>query len=114
MPEEPLLAPAEGEVSGESEIPWEVVAHHERVNRAWEGLIDRAPSNAARCYQHLRTEPMTRQAGRVYPWKGKHYKGSWGYEVTRGDRVYYQPDPAARKVVVFYAGPHPKGVPLPP
>ena len=114
MPEEPLLAPGDAEISDESEILWEVVALNARVNQRWEELIIRAPSSAARCYHNLQTAPTTRQAGRVYPLKWKTYKGGWGYEVTGGDRVYYMPDPATRKVVVYYAGPHPKDVPRPP
>lgn len=111
MPEEPLLAPAAAGMPDDAGTVWQVVALNGSVNRAWEELIARAPKNAVRCYERLQTEPMIRQAGRVYPLKGKAYKGAWGYEVTGGDRIYYRPDPASRKVVVYYAGPHPKNVP---
>lgn len=113
MPEEPLDVPADAEIPSGAETLWTVVAHNQRVNRAWEELANRAPRNAARCYEDLRSAPMTRQTGRVYPLKGKVHRGLWGYEVTGGDRVYYKPDPTTRRVVVYYAGPHPKRIPRP-
>ncbi len=72
----------------------------------------RAPENARRCYEDLCTAPMTRKPGRVFPLKGKRYKGAWEYEVTKGDRVFYVPDAQQQKVVVYYAGEHPKNAPV--
>ncbi len=74
----------------------------------------RAPENAYRCYEHLSTIPMVRIPRRVFPLKGKKYRGAGEYEVTSGDRVFYVPDESKRKVVVYYAGVHPKAVPIPP
>ncbi|NMF65120.1 hypothetical protein DP113_28140 [Brasilonema octagenarum UFV-E1] len=92
---------------------WLVVAKNRRVNRDWELLLSRAPENATRCYEDLSTAPMTRKPGRVFPLKGKRYKGAWEYEVTKGDRGFYVPDAQQQKVVVYYAGEHPKNAPLP-
>lgn len=94
--------------------PWLVVAKNRRVNRDWESLLLRAPESAKRCYQDLCTVPMVRKPKRVFPLKGKRYKGAWEYEVTSSDRVFYVPDEEKRKVVVYYAGKHPKTAPTPP
>jgi hypothetical protein len=110
-PEELLTPPAETQIP---EGSWTVVARNRRVNRDWEELVDKAPENAARCYHDLSVAPMRRQPGRVFPLKGKAYKGAWEYEVTAGDRLFYHPDPINRKVVVYYAGPHVRRVPTPP
>lgn len=109
-PEE-LTAPKEVQLS---EPVWKVVAHTRQVNRSWESLMQRAPENTQRCYEHLATRPMQRLPGRVFPLRGKRYKGAWEYEVTKGDRVFYKPISVERKVVVYYAGEHPKAVPEPP
>lgn len=93
---------------------WLVVAKNRRVNRDWEELLLRASENARRCYEDLCTAPMVRKPGRVFPLKGKLYKGAWEYEVTSAERVFYVPDPQNRKVVVYYAGEHPKTAPTPP
>jgi hypothetical protein len=129
-PEEPLSKPptdisteealenpaAESSLQAEIAEPapqWLVVAKNRRVNRDWELLLSRAPENARRCYEDLCTAPMTRKPKRVFPLKGKRYKGAWEYEVTKGDRVFYVPDAQQRKVVVYYAGEHPKNAPVP-
>jgi hypothetical protein len=106
-----LTVPANVQIS---EPCWTVVAHTPRVNRSWEALMQRAPENARRCYEYLSTMPMQRSPGRVFPLRGKRYKGAWEYEVTKGDRVFYKPIPAEQKVVVYYAGEHPKAAPEPP
>lgn len=93
---------------------WLVVAKNRRVNRDWELLLLRAPENARRCYEDLCTAPMVRKPGRVFPLKGKRYRGAWEYEVTGAERVFYVPDLPRRKVVVYYAGEHPKNAPTPP
>lgn len=110
-PEEFLTPPAETETP---EASWTVVARNRGVNRDWEKLVNKAPESAARCYRDLAVAPMTRRPGRVFPLKGKTYRGVWEYEVTAGDRVFYRPDPTSRKVVVCHAGPHVKRVPVPP
>ncbi|MEG3863922.1 hypothetical protein [Microcoleus sp. herbarium12] len=97
-----------------SESSWLVVAKNRRVNRDWEALLLRAPENTRRCYQDLCSSPMVRKPKRVFPLKGKLYKGAWEYEVTSSDRVFYVPDEEKRKVLVYYAGKHPKSAPTPP
>ncbi len=113
-PEVILTAPELSEISEtpetidkiEVEKAWLIVAKNRRVNRDWEALMQRHPENSSRCYQDLRTAPINRQPGRVFPLKGKKYKGVWEYEVTKGDRVFYIPNQEQLKVVVFYAGKH--------
>ncbi|MGL6342025.1 MAG: hypothetical protein ACRC80_23125 [Waterburya sp.] len=110
-PEEILTAPP----NFTSSKPWIVVAKNKKVNREWEELLSRFPENANRCYQDLCNEPMKRQAGRVFPLRGKKYKGAWEYEITGSERVFYVPDSQQKKVVVYYAGKHPKNAaPTPP
>ena len=122
-PEEVITAPprvlsaAENEAEQEQIIPvspWLVVALNRRVNRDWEALLLRAPENTRRCYEDLHTAPMERKPRRVFPLKGKRYRGVWEYEVTGSERVFYIPDPQKCKVLVYYAGKHPKAAPTPP
>ena len=108
-PEVKLTVPALSEI----ESTWLVVAKNRRVNRDWEALMQRHPENSHRCYEDLCTTPKTRHPGRVFPLKGKLYKGAWEYEVTKGDRVFYVPDEEQLKVVVYYAGKHPNLAPKP-
>jgi hypothetical protein len=108
-PEVKLTAPELSEIQN----TWLVVAKNRRVNRDWENLMQRHPENTWRCYENLCTAPTTRQPGRVFPLKGKLYKGAWEYEVTKGDRVFYIPDEQQLKVVVYYAGKHPNIAPTP-
>lgn len=117
--EEALTAPPTIDSEAEEATPvpsslWLVVALNRRVNRDWEALLLRATENARRCYEDLSTAPMVRKPKRVFPLKGKPYRGAWEYEVTKGDRVFYVPDEEKRKVVVYYAGVHPKTAPTPP
>jgi hypothetical protein len=109
-PEVELTAP----ILSDTKITWLVVAKNRRVNREWEDLMERHPENCCRCYKDLCTAPTTRQPGRVFPLKGKPYRGAWEYEVTSGDRVFYVPHQEELKVVVYYAGKHPKTAPTPP
>ena len=102
-PEEELTSPLP-----QSEGDWQVFAKNSRVNRGWEKLIARHPENTRKCYQFLRLTPMKRWPGRIFPLKGKAYKGAWEYELTKGDRIFYVPDKNNQKVVVYYAGKHPK------
>ena len=110
-PEELLTEPPEDALEGLG--GWLVVARNRRVNRNWEVLIDRSPGNALRWYKYLSKCPTTRYPGRVFPLRGSVYRGAWECEVTGGDRIYYLPDEAAQKVVVYYAGPHCKPAPRP-
>ncbi len=106
-----LTAPINVQLSGPA---WKIVAHTPHVNRSWKDLMQRAPENTQRCYEYLSIVPMQRSPGRVFPLRGKRYKGAWEYEVTKGDRVFYKPIAAEQKVVVYYAGKHPKSAPEPP
>lgn len=114
-PEELLKSPNREPETQTSTPAWTVVARNKRVNKDWEQLLSRSPENVRRCYENLCNQPMQRQPGRVFPLRGKKYKGAWEYEVTGSDRVFYVPDPKESKVVVYYAGKHPKGnAPYPP
>lgn len=97
---------------------WTVLANNARVNKSWEALMERAPENTQKCYEHLRTQPIQPIRGRVFSLKHKKYRdrGAWEYEVTGGDRVFYVPRLEDQTVLVYYAGEHPpKGqAPLPP
>ncbi|MBD0302895.1 MAG: hypothetical protein ICV85_12185 [Tolypothrix sp. T3-bin4] len=104
-PEVKLTAP--NITLAETESTWLVVAKNRRVNRDWEALIERHPESTRRCYEDLCTAPTTRKPARVFPLKGKLYKGAWEYEVTKGDRIFYVPDEELLKVIVYYAGKHP-------
>ncbi len=70
------------ETPDEATKTWLVVAKNRRVLRDWEALMQRSPENSSRCYHNLCTAPTTRQPGRVFPLKGKKYKGVWEYEVS--------------------------------
>lgn len=112
MPSEDLIVPKGAVKSSNS---WNVVARTRRVNKRWEKIIATSADNAVRCYEWLCEKPMQRWPGRVFPLRGKKYKGAWEFEVTGGDRLYYIPDPKQRRVVVYYAGPHPNPpAPTPP
>ncbi len=120
-PEEQLTAPGalsakenEADAKLVTVSPWLVVALNRRVNRDWEALLLRAPENTYRCYKDLCTAPMVRKPRRVFPLKGKRYRGVWEHEVTGSERVFYVPDPQKCKVLVYYAGKHPKAAPTPP
>lgn len=77
------------------------------VVKNWRQLVLSCPENAIRCYQHLSVTPMQRSPGRIFPLRGKKFKGAWEYEITGADRVFYVPLPDEKKVVVYYAGKHP-------
>ncbi len=95
---------------------WAVVGSNSRVVKNWRQLVLSCPENAIRCYQHLSSNPMQRSPGRIFPLRGKKFKGAWEYEITGSDRVFYVPLPDEKKVVVYYAGKHPvkNKYPLPP
>jgi hypothetical protein len=107
-PEKTLTAPSKASFEV-SENSWLVVARNSRINRSWEDMLSRYPENSQKCYEHLCLNPTQRQRGRIFPLKGKKYKGAWEYELTSGARVFYVPDLALKKVVVYFAGEHPKG-----
>jgi len=86
---------------------WDVVANKTKVLKDWKELVLSCPKNAIRCYDHLRQTPMQRRSGRIFPLRGKKFKGAWEYEITGADRVFYVPLPKEKKVVVYYAGKHP-------
>jgi hypothetical protein len=83
-PEVKLTAPQLSETTEitqttEIEKIWLVVAKNRRVNRDWEALVQRHPENSNRCYHDLCAAPTLRQPGRVFPLKGRKYKGVWEY-----------------------------------
>ena len=86
---------------------WAVVGSNSRVLKNWRSLVISCPENAIRCYQHLSQTPMQRSSGRIFPLRGKKFKGAWEYEITGSDRVFYVPLPSEKRVVVYYAGKHP-------
>ena len=49
MSEAPLSVPPKAEQGTTNEARWTVVAHNERVNRAWQDLIKTAGENAGKC-----------------------------------------------------------------
>lgn len=96
------------EALSEQDGAWVVVARTSRVNSTWEILCARNPKSGKDCYNHLLLTPTTRKRGKIYPMKGKPYRGAWEYEFSSGDRVLYVPDIDNRKVEVYYADKHPK------
>lgn len=106
-----------GEYAGDDN-DWRVLAHNSPVNKSSEVLIEQFPENTQRCYEHLRTRPMQRIRGRVFPLKHRRYRdrGTWEYELTSDMRVFYVPRSKDRTVLVYYAGEHPpkRRAPYPP
>lgn len=95
-------------IEGKSyDATWTVVGSNSRVVKNWRELVLSCPENAIRCYQHLSQNPMQRSRGRIFPLRGKKFKGAWEYEITGAERVFYVPLPDEKKVVVYYAGKHP-------
>lgn len=92
---------------------WTVVAKNRKVNKDWEDLMQRYRASASRCYQDLCTAPMRQKPSKVFPLRGKPYKGAWEYKVTSGDRVFYTFCEEDKKVFVYYAGKHPSSAPIP-
>ena len=87
---------------------WRIVFQTGRVYKGWQDLFEKAKENMEHCRNHLSSHPLQRIPGRVFPLKGNAYKGTWEYEVTSGDRVFYRPKPETKTVVIYYAGKHPK------
>ena len=92
---------------------WAVFFKNSRVEKGWLDLCEKAAENMQRCKEHLKAKPMERSPGRIFPLKGKPYKGAWEYEVTASDRVFYIPDPVEKTVLVYYAGKHVSPAPVP-
>lgn len=86
---------------------WTVFAYNSRVQKSWEKMMVRVPDNLNRCLEDLCTQPMQRELKRLFPLKGKAYKGAWEYKVTGGDRIYYVVNPETHRVIVYYADEHP-------
>jgi hypothetical protein len=86
--------------------------------KGWGDLCTVAPGNTRRCYEALRSDPLSmadpdrqhRLRGRLatVTLHGTEYP-QWEYEVTAGGRVRYLVDQAKRAVYLVYASPrHPK------
>jgi hypothetical protein len=52
----------------------------------------RVPRATQTCYEHLASDPFRRIPGRVFPLRGRLFRGLWEYEVTGSERLYYVPD----------------------
>jgi hypothetical protein len=106
-----ISLPGQQAKSGE----WRLVAHNRRVAQDWIVLCEEWNESALRCFSWLKSNAMTPYGTRCFPLKGKKYAGCWEYEVTKGHRVFYKPLKEEMKVVIYYAGRHPKGsAPHPP
>lgn len=112
MMQKPLLSPPPDH-SGGDKTPWVVHASTSKTNKSWEALMERAPENSRRCYEHLHNHPTQPIPRRVFPLRGKAHRGAWEYEATGGDRVFYVPDAKSCTVIVYYAGKHPPKAPPP-
>lgn len=94
--------------------PWKVIAHNKTIAKCWDQLCANTPANARNCFLWLSQHAMTPKPRRCYALKGKQHAGCWAYEIGAGDRVYYKPNKETRIAKVFYAGPHPPSIPIPP
>jgi hypothetical protein len=107
-----LKAPSKGDPPKE---PWSVVAYNKSRLADWEQLVRNTEQNAINAFDWLVRNPIMRMPGRCYPLRHSQYRGHWCYEIGAGDRLYYRPYEDEKKVVVWYAGKHPKDrIPLPP
>lgn len=114
---ESLPEPTNSRGAGRSSraFPWELIGHTKRVAKGWEYLAANWPESTQKCYEWLRSHPMKPRGQTCFCMKGKLYKGAWEYEIANGNRVYYKPIESERKVIVYYAGKHPKqSAPTPP
>ena len=98
---------------GATENAWVLIAHNKAILKGWEALCRNTPDEARR-YAWLSAHAMRPIPRRCYPLKGKSHAGYWAYEIGSGNRVYYKPDEGQRRAVVYFAGPHPSTVPIPP
>lgn len=86
--------------------------------KGWGDLCSEAAGNARRCYESLRSDPLSsRDPDRQHRLRGRLATGilggksfpQWEYEVTAGGRVRYLVDESKRTVHLVYASPrHPK------
>ncbi|MFD8591153.1 hypothetical protein ACFV1B_16660 [Streptomyces sp. NPDC059637] len=86
--------------------------------KGWGDLCAQAPGNARRCYEALRSDPLsTREPDRQHRLRGRLATGrlggvdhpQWEYEVTAGGRVRYLVDEPRRTVHLVHASTrHPK------
>lgn len=86
--------------------------------KGWDALCTEAPSNARRCFEALRANPLSAaKPERQHRVRGRLASGlvrglecpQWEYEVTAGGRVRYLVDEARRTVHLVYASTrHPK------
>ena len=86
--------------------------------KGWGDLCAEAATNTRRCFEALRSDPLSRQnPDRQHRLRGRlasrELGGTdlpqWEYEVTAGGRVRYLVDEAGRTVHLIYASPrHPK------
>lgn len=106
-----LKAPAKGVPPKE---PWSVVAYNKGRLKDWEHLVRNTEQNAINAFDWLVRNPIQRMPGRCYPLRHSKHHGHWCYEIGAGDRLYYKPSEADKKVIVWYAGRHPNQIPAPP
>ncbi|ESA35083.1 hypothetical protein N836_13540 [Leptolyngbya sp. Heron Island J] len=90
---------------------WKLVFKNKKAKKGWRDIEQRFPSAFKRCKEHLTQTPFIKITGSVFPMRGKKRKGQWEYELSEGDRVYYFPEKNTNKVIIFYAGTHPKKTP---
>ncbi|MFF7637261.1 hypothetical protein ACFZB9_29540 [Kitasatospora sp. NPDC008050] len=86
--------------------------------KGWGELCNEAAGNARRCYEALRSDPLSpREPDRQHRLRGRLATAvlggitypQWEYEVTAGGRVRYLVDEPRRTVHFVYAGTrHPK------
>lgn len=107
-PPEKILTAPKSQLSQPSDDSWLVVARNSRVNKDWEKLCARNLESGEICYEHLLKTPTLPKRGKIFPLRGKKYKGVWEYKIPSGDRVFYIPDIQKKKVEVYYADKHPK------
>jgi mRNA-degrading endonuclease RelE of RelBE toxin-antitoxin system len=76
------------------------------------------PNRYEKMHEFLTLNPDVSVGGhRVFPLTGDDCRGAWEYKVSVSKqtfRVFYMLDTANRKVRIYYAGPKPNKVPLPP
>jgi hypothetical protein len=105
-----LPAPSGENTKGE----WSLFAHSKRIMKDWLDWSESHPQTVLWAYKKLTQSPTTPIPSRCFLLRGKANQGCWELEAGSGDRVYYKPFEAEKKVVVFYAGAHPKSPPVPP
>jgi hypothetical protein len=86
--------------------------------KGWGDLCTEAPGNTRRCYEALRSDPLSMSdPDRQHRLRGRLATASlggaeypqWEYEVTAGGRVRHLVDQVERTVYLVYASPrHPK------